>query len=184
MRAEISADLPIRFTSSSQPFLSIPHPSLALSGRLALTLPSFAESEIEAKVATLSNPLVYSQLARSPVPYLAADAIARTEVTIGRWERCLARWASGDFSPDVLGESGCPLDTIRLAAEGQEQGEGEYAGNIGLSRWGYSGEMKEGEEKDRMRQENEGRKVGDEHLVWTFGCESLFVSSLTGVSRA
>ena len=176
LRAAISSHLPILFTRRSHtPYIPLPHPSPSLSNRLALTLPSSSDSDIANQVAILSHPTVYSQLSGPPFPYTPEEATSWNTHLTARWDRCVARWAAGDFSSEVLAESGCPLGVLRLAREEEEQGEGEVIGDLGVCRWRF--EELEGEERERAVKENEARKVGDPELIWAFGCRSSHCSS-------
>lgn len=172
LRSLISSHTPIAFTLTTlQPYLPLSHPSLP--NRLSLTLPR--PSDLPAQLLALNHPSIYPQLEAPPYPYTASDAEWWNDHLLSRWRICCQRWGEGegegDFGVRVFAESGCPLGQLRLAAEGEEQGEGEWVGDLGVSRWEYK-ELPAAE-GEVARWANEARKVGDEELVWSFGCALL-----------
>ncbi|ORY92601.1 hypothetical protein BCR35DRAFT_327723 [Leucosporidium creatinivorum] len=160
----ITANTPLRFTTSHRPFLPLSHP--LFPNRLSLTLPHPTDSPN--KLATLNHPSVYPMLQGPPYPYTSADSSSWDALLLSHWETCLTHWVKGEWKEGLQACGGCPVNNLRLAGEGEELGEGEWVGDLGVFRWRFE-EMEEGEVRERLCEENVGRKVGEEGVVWSFG---------------
>lgn len=173
--SSITQRTPLRFTptSNSQPYLPLPHPTL----KLALTLPR--PEDLPLQLETLNHAQVWPWLQGPPYPYERNDAEWWNASEVTRWETWVAGWEEelegGEWKrkQGKAGE-GCPLGVLRVAREemGEMLGEGVWVGDLGIRRWAYEDTPEEGGERARMVKENEARAVGDENLLWTFGCAS------------
>jgi len=89
------------------------------------------------------------------------------------WERTIS--AHQEQQQGEKGERELVLEKPRMGLPFQciRKEDGEWIGEIGVIRHGYL-DVEDLEERERLKKENDEREVGDEELVWCFGCELSF----------
>jgi len=170
---------PFRFHSPSsrlEPYL--PLPSSTLPFPLILTTPRLADTP--SKLAVLNDPRVSNELTGPPFPYLEEHEVEwsqgkwrDTKKVFEGWERTIS--AHQEQQQGEKGERELVLEKPRMGLPFQciRKEDGEWIGEIGVIRHGYL-DVEDLEERERLKKENDEREVGDEELVWCFGCELSF----------
>ncbi|GAA5928779.1 GNAT family N-acetyltransferase [Sporobolomyces koalae] len=168
----ISERTPFKFHSAStestveacdqvEPYLALSHP------RYSLILTPARPTDFDVQTECLNDWSVTSQLIGPPYPYsreMAADwANMKWEETrhvFNNWAKQVEQ--EGDQVELEPIQQGLPFSTIRI------QDTGEWIGEIGINRWIFR-DVADVDERDRLKRENDERKVGDRELVWSFG---------------
>ena len=158
--------------------INVPHSTM----RLALTAPR--ESDGLAVVAAFNDPRVYLNLNSPPFPYTEKDWAERyAEISINS-EQNLANLqvireqhrtlrASQDWSKrEWLGQTKW-TSTIREVADAETSPyNGKFAGEIGVQRESFI-YIHDADERQRVKDENDGLEPGDPRIIWMIGCRFL-----------
>jgi hypothetical protein len=167
-----------------EPYLRLPAPH----ENIIITPPHLSDSD--RLVEILNDPRVYVWLSGPPHPYLqehaawwltrvtkraaeswaeireVSDRIASaTEIALGPEADEASKHTSmgQEETKPMFGD--CPVRSIRQV---NPDGSWTYLGDVELSRWGFL-EVADEEERKRLNEENEKKKIGDPDIIWTFG---------------
>lgn len=155
----------MEFDNDNIPFLRLPHPH----NNKILTVRR--DSDGPALISMLNHPDVYMNLAGPPFPYTQSHYDAHTKETSGGVDLALSEFREIEgFRGDQNGKkwvSGVPFAIIR---EDDPQTEtSTVLGDFIVGRSGFF-EVKDEDDKKRMKDQNDRLETGDPNIVWEIGC--------------
>ncbi|GAA5968656.1 hypothetical protein JCM3765_004152 [Sporobolomyces pararoseus] len=156
-----------------EPFIPLSPVSSSATEPLELILTPPRPDDLSVQVKCLNDPSVGLRLIGPPYPYTFEMGQEwsgfRYENVQTYFERLYKYYSDdkeqkGELEEKETRREGIPFASIR------NWKTGEWVGEIGICRWEFK-DIENEAERQKMYKENEEREIGQDELVWSFGCE-------------